>query len=72
METENLEENARKKLSSKKIDWIVANSLREKNAGFESDQNHVFVISEDEEFEFSGTKKELGYRILEKVIPATE
>ena len=47
METENLLENAEKKLKSKGIDMIAANSLNEKGAGFESDTNIITLIDKD-------------------------
>ena len=47
METQNLLENARKKLESKNADMIVANSLREKGAGFGTDTNLVTLLTRD-------------------------
>ncbi len=44
METENLMENASKKLKSKNLDFIVANSLNEEGAGFKGDTNIVTII----------------------------
>ncbi len=49
METENMLENSRKKLESKKIDMIVANSLRTEGAGFAGDTNIVTIITKDAE-----------------------
>lgn len=43
-ETENLIENARRKLSSKNCDMIVANLVSEKGIGFESDHNAVTLV----------------------------
>ncbi len=48
METENLVENSLRKLDSKKCDYIVANSLRQKGAGFGGDTNIVTIISKRE------------------------
>ncbi len=45
METQNLLENARKKLDAKNADYIIANSLRDAGAGFGVDTNHVTIIS---------------------------
>lgn len=45
METENLLENARKKLVDKQVDLMVANSLRDPGAGFGGDTNQVTLIS---------------------------
>ncbi|MBR1866131.1 MAG: phosphopantothenoylcysteine decarboxylase, partial [Lachnospiraceae bacterium] len=44
METENLIENATKKLESKKVDLIVANNLKVAGAGFGTDTNVVTLI----------------------------
>ncbi len=43
-ETENLLENARYKLESKKLDMIVANDISHSNIGFDSDYNEVTII----------------------------
>ncbi|MBR3348778.1 MAG: bifunctional phosphopantothenoylcysteine decarboxylase/phosphopantothenate--cysteine ligase CoaBC [Solobacterium sp.] len=47
METENLLENASKKLAAKNADYIIANSIAEKGAGFAGDTNIVTIISKD-------------------------
>ena len=69
-ETENLLENATKKLQSKKIDMIVANIANyEKNIGFGSDYNKVTIISNDgsEEEIDSSRKIDVAYKILKSV-----
>ena len=38
-ETNNLSENAKKKLIEKNCDWIIANDISNKSIGFESDEN---------------------------------
>jgi phosphopantothenoylcysteine decarboxylase/phosphopantothenate--cysteine ligase len=43
-ETNDLEENARKKLREKNCDIIVANDVSEKNSGMESNENEVTVL----------------------------
>lgn len=48
METENMEENSRKKLFSKNADMICANSLRTDGAGFGTDTNVITMITHDE------------------------
>ena len=48
METENLLENSRKKLISKGIDMICANSLMQSGAGFGSDTNIITIITADD------------------------
>lgn len=45
METENLLENSRKKLISKNIDMICANSLTQSGAGFGVDTNVITIIT---------------------------
>ena len=47
LETENEMENARAKLSSKNLDMIVLNSLRDKGAGFKSDTNKISILLKD-------------------------
>ena len=52
METENMVERTKEKLVKKKCDYIVANNLKEKGAGFGTDTNIVTLISKDHEEEF--------------------
>ncbi len=47
METDNLLENSRKKLLTKKCDMICANSLKTAGAGFGTDTNIVTMITKD-------------------------
>ena len=51
METESLLENSRKKLLSKNIDMICANSLTQQGAGFGVDTNIITVITAEETLE---------------------
>ena len=53
METENLLENSRKKLTSKNCDLIAANSISESGAGFKTDTNRITLISRDSVRELS-------------------
>ena len=46
-ETENLLENAKAKLIKKNIDFIVANNVKTKDAGFGHDVNTVTILSKD-------------------------
>lgn len=64
METENLLENAEHKLKKKNADWIIANSLSDKGAGFQVDTNHVHVIGKEGKKEISGPKSEIAHQIL--------
>lgn len=67
METENLIENSRKKLESKNIDMIAANSLRTEGAGFGVDTNIVTLITRDGETELGKLSK---YETAEKIFDA--
>lgn len=69
METQNLLENARKKLEGKHADMIVANSLRETGAGFGTDTNRVTLITREgteplELMEKEEVAREILYRCL--------
>ena len=64
METQNLVENARAKLTKKNADWIIANSLSKEGAGFESDTNHVHLLGKETDKEFQGTKQEVAEHVL--------
>ena len=44
LETENEIENAKTKLINKNLDFIVLNSLNDKNSGFNSETNKVTII----------------------------
>ncbi len=65
METENLLENARGKLKRKNLDWIIANSLSEKDAGFASDTNTVHLINNKQQQQISGTKQNVARHVLD-------
>lgn len=66
METENLIENAVKKLESKNVDMIVANSLKTEGAGFGTDTNVVTLITKDGKTELPlMSKAEVAMKILD-------
>jgi phosphopantothenoylcysteine decarboxylase/phosphopantothenate--cysteine ligase len=67
-ETENLFENATKKLIKKNADMVVANDVTKQGAGFDVDTNIASFITKDgvEELPIM-TKIELADRILDKV-----
>lgn len=68
METENVLENSRAKLEKKKVDMIVANSLRMEGAGFGTDTNVVTMITRDEVQELEKmAKSEVAHRILDRI-----
>ena len=70
METENLIENSRRKLSSKNCDYIVANSLRQEGAGFGGDTNVVTIISSDNLIELGLLSKDDTASAILKTITA--
>lgn len=67
METENMLENSKKKLLKKNLDFIVANNLKDKGAGFQVDTNLVTIISKDREIALPLLSKSL---VAEKIINA--
>lgn len=70
METENEKENAKKKLEKKNLDFIVLNSLNDKNAGFQSDTNKVSIFhrnGKQKNYPLK-TKKEVAKDILNEII----
>ena len=68
-ETEDVIDNARKKLASKKCDLIVANDVSEPNAGFAVDTNHVQLVDDDEVIDVPpAPKTEVAHRILDKIV----
>lgn len=68
-ETQDVIENARKKLASKRCDLIVANDVGEPNAGFSVDTNHVQLVDSDEVIDVPpASKAEVSHRILDKIV----
>ena len=69
-ETENLLENAQKKLESKKLDLIAANDVTSPDSGFAVDTNRVTLISKEGGIEALPlmTKKEVADKILDRVV----
>ncbi len=68
-ETQNVLENARKKLSSKSLDAIVVNDVSREGVGFDSDRNAVTIITHDEVVEVPETTKwEVAQRVLDQVM----
>ena len=69
METDNVLENSRKKLSGKNADMICANSLRTAGAGFGVDTNIITLITADGEEELPQmTKEEAAHRIFDAIL----
>ena len=48
-ETNNIQENAQKKLIEKNCDWIIANDVSDNSIGFDSDFNEVSIFYKDKE-----------------------
>lgn len=72
METENLVENSRGKLTKKNADMIVANSLKTEGAGFGTDTNVVTFITTNGEKELSVmSKDEVAKEIFDEIIKIT-
>src|SRR6202795_1662552 len=68
-ETENVLENARKKLASKSLDAIVVNDVSREGIGFDSDRNAVTIISHSEVVEVPETSKwEVAHRVLDQAV----
>lgn len=69
METENMLENSRAKLTKKNIDMVVANNLKIAGSGFGTDTNVVTMISKQEEIELELlTKEEVAHHILDEIL----
>lgn len=68
METEDLLENARKKLETKHCDMICANSLRREGAGFGTDTNVLTLLTRGgtQELELM-SKEQAAHRILDRL-----
>jgi phosphopantothenoylcysteine decarboxylase/phosphopantothenate--cysteine ligase len=69
METEQVIENSRKKLTGKGVDMIAANSLREEDAGFGADTNRLTLITAKDEIALPLlTKEEAAHRLLDEIL----
>ena len=69
METENMLENSRNKLSKKNVDMIVANNLKVAGAGFGTDTNVVTFITKEECVELElMSKQEVAGSIVDYIL----
>ncbi|MBV9766069.1 MAG: hypothetical protein JOZ48_14585 [Acidobacteriaceae bacterium] len=68
-ETQNLLEEARRKMNSKQCDMVVANLVGQDGVGFESDWNEVDIITRSGQTVHAGPagKKEIAERILDQI-----
>ena len=71
-ETDNIKNNAKKKLMEKNCDWIIANDISNKSIGFDSDFNEVTIFYKDNKIndeKLSMKKKsEISDEIIDRVI----
>ncbi len=68
-ETDNLLENARKKLTRKNLDLIVLNDVNQPGAGFNVDTNIATLITPNSQKEYPlRTKRQLADDILDKIL----
>jgi phosphopantothenoylcysteine decarboxylase/phosphopantothenate--cysteine ligase len=68
-ESENLVANAKKKLSDKKLDLIIANDITKTDSGFDADTNRVVIIDKKGKAEERPlmSKREVADKILDRV-----
>ena len=74
-ETNNIPENAQKKLIEKNCDWIIANDVSNKSIGFDSDFNEVSIYYKNQKIkneklsikEKSGISEEIVDRVIEQL-----
>ena len=71
-ETNNVEENAKKKLEEKNCDWIIANDVSNKTIGFDSSFNEVSIYYRDKNMDDERltikSKSEISDEIVDRVI----
>ena len=68
-ESENLLENAKKKILRKGCDFIVANDISQKGIGFSSDYNEVYIVDKNQNVKKleKDTKNNIARRLLEEI-----
>ena len=71
-ETNDMEENAKKKLEEKNCDWIIANDVSNKTIGFDSSFNEVSIYYKDKSMNDETlkikSKSEISDEIVDRVI----
>jgi len=68
-ESENLLENAQKKLSKKQADYIIANDISNQSSGFGSDKNQVSILSKESIVKLpTADKEKLAHQILNYIL----
>lgn len=70
LETNDELENAKKKLKTKNLDFIVLNSLNDKGSGFGHDTNKITILDKKDKIEFFElkSKQDVAKDILESII----
>ena len=68
-ESENLIENAKKKIQNKGCDFLIANDISRKDIGFNSDENEVYILDKNLNIKHieKNTKQNIAKRILEEI-----
>ena len=65
-ESQNLIENAQKKLKNKGCDVIIANDISKSDFGFNSDENQVVYLSKNQQLNLGkNSKNKIAKKILE-------
>jgi len=71
-ETNNIEENSKKKLMKKNCDWIIANDISNKSIGFDSDFNEVTILYKNKKINdeklYMKKKSEIADEIIDRVV----
>jgi len=71
-ETNDVQENAKKKLIEKNCDWVIANDVSNKSIGFDSDFNEVSIFYKDKRIKNEKLamkkKSEISEEIIDRVI----
>ncbi len=76
-ETQNIEANAKAKLSKKKCDWVIANEVgADKNGiekAFASDENQIYLISQNEVEKWGrASKDKIAHDLVQRIIKKLE
>ena len=71
-ETNDITENAKKKLAEKNCDWIIANDISNKSIGFDSNFNEVSIFYKNKKFKDEKLeikkKSEISEEIVDRVV----
>ncbi len=71
-ETNDISENAKKKLAEKNCDWVIANDVSNKSIGFDSNYNEVSIFYKNKKFKDEKIeikkKSEISEEIVDRVV----